>query len=419
MPVINRFVDHDELYERTLRSGITPIIINDLPNTTEADKEHIRNLTLTQLTSDTINTIPSCKCGATRGKYAIGKVCPMPTCGDVVKTNIEESSRSLLWVRAPEGVDALVSPLVWKMLSLYFTKNNHNAINWLTDSHYTSASRTPVEIDKLQRKGHERDLNYFIRNFDIIIEDLIDIFPEKPNRRYAKLRQFLDEHRDMIFSQFQPLPSRNLFITDKTNLGIYMEDAIKDALDTIYHFVSIDLEFYDRSPKVITNRTARFLARQAEFYPDYITTNFQPKPGHYRRYMLGARNIFSARGVITSVTGDHKFDEVGVPWRIAVPMYSHDIMGKLMRYGYNFNEALGYLMRKVVVYDKLIHRFLSEVFDESPGGRGPSMILHRNPTLQQGSMQRFFAYLKTDPTDPSIGMSILTVVPPNADRLAF
>jgi len=30
-------------------------------------------------------------------------------------------------------------------------------------------------------------------------------------------------------------------------------------------------------------------------------------------------------------------------------------------------------------------------------------------------MQRFFGKLKTDPTDPSIGMSILTVVPPNAD----
>lgn len=378
MPIINKFVDHDELYQYTLDSGVTPIIINDLPNTTEADKQNIRDLTLTQLTSDTINTIPSCKCGATRGKYAIGKKCPIPTCGDIVKTNIEDSSRSLLWVRAPEGVEALINPVAWKMLSTYFTKSNHCAIQWLTDSHYTSNSRTPVEIDKLQQRGHERDLNYFIRNFDDIIEDLMEIFPEKPNRRYNKLREWLLHHRSMIFSQYQPLASRNLFITDKTNLGIYMEDAIKDALDTIYHFVSIDAEFYDRTPKVIANRTSRFLARQASFYPSYISSNFQPKPGHYRRYMLGARNIFSARGVITSETGDHQHDEVGIPWRIAVPMFSHHLMGKLMRYGYNFNEALGYLMRKVVVYDKLIHKFLQETFEEVPGGRGPVTLLHRN-----------------------------------------
>lgn len=381
MPVIIELVNHDKLFEQTVKSGASPIIINDLPNTTEADKQHIRDLTITQLTSDTINTIPSCKCGATRGKYAVGKKCPIPTCGDIVKTNIDDSSRSLLWVRAPEGVDALISPVVWKMLSTYFTKNNHDAMQWLTDSHYTSASRTPVEIDKLARRGHERDLNYFIRNFDQIVQDLIDIFPEKPNRKYHKLIEWIDNNRANIFSQYQPIASRNLFITDKTTLGIYMEDAIKDALDTIYHFVSIDAEFYDRSPKVIANRTSRFLARQANFYNDYIVSNFQPKPGHFRRYVLGTRNVFSARGVITSVTGDHKYDEVEIPWRIAVPMLSHHLMGKLMRHGFNFNEALGYIMRKVAVYDKLLHKFLDEIFREFPGGRGLSFILHRNRSM--------------------------------------
>lgn len=388
MPGIIEHVNHDKLFEQTVKSGASPIIINDLPNTTEADKQHIRDLTITQLTSDTINTIPSCKCGATRGKYAVGKKCPIPTCGDIVKTNIDDSSRSLLWVRAPEGVDALISPVVWKMLSTYFTKNNHDAMQWLTDSHYTSASRTPVEIDKLARRGHERDLNYFIRNFDQIVQDLIDIFPEKPNRKYHKLIEWIDNNRANIFSQYQPIASRNLFITDKTTLGIYMEDAIKDALDTIYHFVSIDAEFYDRSPKVIANRTSRFLARQANFYNDYIVSNFQPKPGHFRRYVLGARNVFSARGVITSVTGDHKYDEVEIPWRIAVPMLSHHLMGKLMRHGFNFNEALGYIMRKVAVYDKLLHKFLDEIFREFPGGRGLSFILHRNPTLNLGLLAR-------------------------------
>lgn len=416
MPVVAELVNHDEIYYSVVAAGIKPVIINDLPYTTERDKEEIRELTITQLTSDTISIIPTCggTCKKTRGKWALGRVCTH--CGNVVRSIIDDSAKSLLWMRAPEGIRALISPVAWQMLSSYFTKNNHDAIQYLTDSAYAPTSRRPAEMEKLDARNHERDLNYFIDNFDDIIEDLMMIFPEKNNRPYADLRWWIKAHRDCIFTKYQPLPSKNLFITDKTILGIYMEDSVEDALDTIYHFVSIDLEFYDRSPRVVANRTARVLARQAAFFHSYISSNFQPKPGHLRRHVFGSRSQYAGRGVISSVTGDHRNDEVHIPWRIAIPMHQHALMGKLMRYGYNFNGALGYLLRHVAVYDELMHEFTQELFDEAHGGRGPVHLLHRNPTLQQGSMQRYFGKLKTDPSDPCIGMSILTVVAPNADK---
>lgn len=414
MPIIAELVNHDELHDDIVRSGVKPIYINDLPYTTESDKDKIKELTITQLTSDTISIIPTCggTCNKTRGKWAIGRVCEH--CGNTVKSSIEDSARSILWMRAPEGVRALISPVAWKLLSIYFTKNHIDAIQYLTDSAYTPTSKRPIEIERLDECGHERDLNYFIDNFEDIIDDLIRIFPEKPNRPYRELRQWLDMHSGDIFTKYQPLPSKNLFITDRTILGVYMEDSIKNALDTIYHFVSIDLEFYDRSPKVVSNRTARVLARQAQFYHDYLCTNFQPKPAHMRRHVFGSRSNFAGRGVISSVTGNHRHDIVEIPWRIAVPMFQHHLMGKLMRHGFHINGAYGYLLRHVAVYDSLIHQFLEEIFDEAHGGRGPSHILHRNPTLMQGSMQRYFGKLKTDPLDPCIGMSILTVTAPNA-----
>ena len=293
MPIIARLINHDHLHDRLVSNGLRPIYINDLPHTTEGDKERIKELTITQLSSDTINIIPTCggSCGKTRGRGALGKVCSF--CGNVVKTPIDDSENNALWMRAPEGVDALVSLVAWSMLSSYFTKNNHDAISWLTDSAYSPLSRKPAEIDKLEQRGHDRDLNYFIRNFDVILEDLISIFPEKPGKPYRELRWWFNYYRDDIFTKFQCLPSKNMFITDKTILGIYMENSIKDALDSIYHFVSIDAEFYDRSPKVVANRTARVLARQAVFYNSYITTNYQPKPGHMRRQVLGSRNILA------------------------------------------------------------------------------------------------------------------------------
>lgn len=378
MPIIAEVLNHDDLYDSMVKTGINPIIINDLPCTTEADKDYIKELTLTQLTSDTISIVPTCSssCKKLTGKIYLGMTCP--DCGTTVASTIEDSSRSLLWMRAPQGVDALISPIAWNMLASYFNKGNHDAISYLTDSAYSPVSRVPVEIERLSRRGHQRDLNYFIANFDTIVEDLIEIYPEKPNKPYRDLRWWLIENRDKIFSKYQPLPSKSRFITDKTIVGIYMEESISNQLDTIYHIVSIDKDFHDKTPRVIVNRTARVLAKQAAFYHKYIGTNLQPKPAHYRRHIYGSRSNWAARGVIAPETGEHAFDEVGIPWRIAVPMFSHHLMGKLMRHGYNYNEALGFVLRHVGVYNKLIHRFLDEIFNEFPGGRGPAFILHRN-----------------------------------------
>lgn len=76
MPNIAEIVDHEKLFREIVDSGITPVIINDLPCTTESDKEKIKELTLTQLTSDTLSIIPTCggACNSTRGQYALGRI---------------------------------------------------------------------------------------------------------------------------------------------------------------------------------------------------------------------------------------------------------------------------------------------------------------------------------------------------------
>lgn len=412
MPIVLELDNHNKAHAEALKR-IKTIYINDLPNSTEEDKERIKSLTLNQLNSDTVSIIPRCGCGRTKGRFALGKQCMI--CQDVVKSNIDESITSLLWFRKPEFVSNLMNPVAWGMLDTYFSKSGWSAIQYLTDSLYVGGSRIPPEIEKLSEFRLERDFNFFTENFETCVEALMAVFKPKPNKPYNELIDWLDNGRDCIFSDFQPVLNRALFVTDKTNLGIYMENSVKDAVDAYYHVVSIDKDFHDRSEKVIVNRTARMQARMATFFDKYTGSNMQPKPAHYRRHIYGSRVLFAARGVISSVTDHHNHDEVGVPWCIAVPMYQHHLMGKLMRHGFTYNGALGYVYRHVHIYDELIHRFLDEIFREYPGGRGPVMLLHRNPTLQQGSMQRVFGYLKTDTRDKTISMSILIVVAPNAD----
>lgn len=428
MPNIAELVDHQAVYDELIENGVAPVIINDLPSATEDDRKRIKELTITQLSSDTISLVPTCgvSCNKTRGRYAIGTTCPH--CGNVVESTVADNAKSVLWLRAPKGVNTMMTPVMTRMLSSYFTKAGYDAIAWLTDSGYSPVSRVPLEIEKLARRNHGRDLNYFSENFDQILADLMDIFPEKSNRPYNELHRFIQENRHKIFSRYLPLPSKNLFVVNKTVLGVYMELSIQDSLDIIYHFVSIDRDFYDRSPKVIMNRTARCLYRQSLFYDSYIRTNMQPKPAHMRRHLYGSRNVFSGRAVIISMTDPHRYDTVGIPWRMAVPMFQHDLSGILQREGMTHNEALGHIMRHVCVYDERICRHLKDIFSqastskrskygltEETESRGPAFLLHRNPTLGPGSMQRFFGILKEDPRDPCISMSILTVTSPNAD----
>jgi len=375
LPIVLEVEDHDRMFAQTIER-VEPIFLNDLANSTEEDKERIRALTMNQLNSDTISIIPRCGCGHTKGRFALGKQCPV--CQDVVKSNIDESVTSLLWFRKPEFVHKLVNPAVWSMLSSYFSKSNFNAIQYLTDNLYTAGTRTPPEIEKLSEYGFERDLNFFTRNFDDVLGGLMSAFKQKANKPYRELIDFLDDNRSRIFSDQQPVLNRAMFVADKTNLGIYMENSVKDALDAYYHVVSIDKDFHDRSEKVIVNRTARMQARMAAFFDSYTGTNMQPKPGHARRHVYGSRVIFSARGVISSTTDHHRHDEIGVPWCIAVPMFQHHLVGMLMRHGFTYNGALGYVYRHVHIYDELLHRFLDQIFREYPGGRGPSMLLHRN-----------------------------------------
>lgn len=378
LPTIYRLEDNDAAFALAESTGkIT--VINNLPIATEDDKERIRELTITQLKSDSLSTVPICspRCAKPiRGRWALGKKCP--TCGNLVTAVMDNRIKSDLWFTAPKGVEALINPVIINMLGSYFTKSYCNMILWLTDGGYTPGGRIPSELLKLQEYKFERNLNFFVQNFDEIFEVLCSIMDEKPKKTFAKLREFIQNNREVIFPKAIPLMSKTMLIADKTNVGIFMEESVENVLDTIYHLVSIDRDFHDKRPEVVMNRTARQLGRLAKFYHDYAGTNMQKKHSHMRRGLYGHRNIFSGRGVISSDTGNHRHDELGMPWRIAVPIFQHHLVGMLMKKGFRQNHALKIVMDHVNVYSTRMHGMLDDLFGQFYGGRGPSCILHRN-----------------------------------------
>jgi hypothetical protein len=114
--VFLQLVNQDEVFNHF--SSKEPIIINDLSDTSEEEKEHIYNLIFTKydlINSDLLSNIPSCDCGNTVGVDKLGdgkyiKAVECPDCHTEVTAPHQRDLEPLIWLRAPKGVTALIRP---------------------------------------------------------------------------------------------------------------------------------------------------------------------------------------------------------------------------------------------------------------------------------------------------------------------
>lgn len=350
-----------------------PLIVNDLLNSTDDEKNKVRELITTKYSSDMLSVLPTCQCGETSGEYSIGVKCPI--CNTTVHSVIDENIEPLLWFRAPKGVHALINPIIWIMLKNRFKKSGFSIIQWVCDTTYRPTVRQPKIIDDLLYLGIQRGYNNFIENFDKIIEVLFNLKDFKVKRtKIDYLYLLIKENRDKIFSNYLPLPNRSLLIIEKTNLGIYVDRTVLGAIDAIDMVVNIDSELLDLSVRVKENRTVKSIAKLSEFQEGFIKTNLSGKPGVYRKHTFGSRTHFSFRTVVTSLTGDHKYDEIHIPWGVGITAFRTHLMNKLLRRGMSHNSAVGFLYGHVEKYSPM----LDEIFNELIAEQMPVVILQRN-----------------------------------------
>ncbi len=408
MPVFQKLVNFDEMFSQ-LREP--PLIINNLLNSTDEEKLKVRDLITTKYSSDMLSILPSCQCGKTKGEHTVGTKCIV--CGSVVRSVIDENIEPLVWFSAPKGVLAMINPIIWTMLKNRFKKSGFSIIQWICDTTYNPRIRQPKIINDLIEMGIQRGYNNFITNFDRIMEMLFSIRELKTKKtKVDYLANLIRDYRDCIFSQYLPLPNKSLLIIEKTNMGIYVDRTVVGAIDAIEMVVNIDSELTDHSVRVKENRTVKAIAKLAEFYEGFIKTNLSGKPGVYRKHMFGSRVHHSFRTVVTSLTGDHKYDEIHIPWGVAMTAFRTHLMNKLLRRGFSHNDAVGYLYGHVEKHNQM----LEDIFNELLAEKQPTVILQRNPSLLQGSAQTVrISKVKTNVNDKTVSMSILIVKAPNAD----
>jgi hypothetical protein len=410
MPVYQKLINFDEMVSQLKNS---PIILNNLLDSSLDEKDVIDGFVRVRFTGDTLSALPSCNCGKLSGGYSIGQHCR--ECYSDVKPIIAGEIDPLIWFKAPEGIIALINPTVWIMLEDRLCVNGFSILQWICDTSYRSNIKKPEIIDELIALDIKRGYNNFVTNF---LEIISFLFQLKAFRLKGKKRDYLYDliiyNMNCVFSQYIPMPNRALLIIQKTNLGVYIDKGILIAMDAIRLMTGVDLD----SRKKLTekeNRTVKAISKLASYYEYFHKEKLSTKLGILRKHIFGSRAHFSFRTVVTSITKPHFYDEIHIPWGVGATVFRPHLMNKLLKLGYNYNQAIGFLYAHVTEYHPLLDDLFKELISESEVGRIPC-IVQRNPSLLQGSAQLVgISKVKTDPGDLTVGISILIIRAPNGD----
>lgn len=421
MGVIQRLVNFDHVIKH---SSDPLVVINDLKQTTDSDRAALNRLiSTTYENTDFFSNEPSCECGTLRGGWMLNVVCP--ECQHPVLENFDQDLRPLVWMRSPHGVAKLINPMVWLMLSETFTKGKSksdpgfNMIEWLcnTDYHIGDRRGQIAEINEANIMGMQRGYNNFVTHFDEYIEMLYSMsgFSKAKKGKETDLQVLLREQRDCLFSDYLPLPNKSLLIIEDTQVGTFVDPILTVATDAILTIASVDDPLMGLTVRQKENRTAKTLAKMSNFYFEVYRSVFAGKPGLFRKNVLGTRNDFSTRSVISSRTKAHRYDELEMSWGQAVTMLKLHLQSGLFKQGFTPNESQGYLQKHTYTYSKRIDELFKQMIDQNPEKAFIGTYC-RNPSLGRGSVQRLkVTQIKTDPADPTTGLSIINVNQYNAD----
>nr|DAT18033.1 MAG TPA: RNA polymerase I subunit [Caudoviricetes sp.] len=393
-----------------------PIIVNDLDRRYPEDIELLDRYLLTNYDTATFSMIPQCECGKLVGGYLRGKVCK--ECDSEVLVHTEVPIESNLWLKVPDEVDAFISPIAYLKLSDAFTVNKIDIIRWMCDIHYKGDFNSNPVIVKLKERGVQRGYNNFIRNFHHYIKILLSpgIYITSSDRR-KEIQSWIDEHQDNLFSQYLPLPNRIALVTEKTSTGRYGEiTKFGGSIEAAMTMASLKTRIDPPNLAIRESTTIKCVMLLAAFYKEQYKNSIGRKEGWVRKHICGTRMPFTARNVIVSIHEKHDYDELHVPWAMAIGLLRIHLLNKFLRDGYSPNEAFTILHGHVNRNHPVIRRYLDELIAESPY-KGIPCCFNRNPTLLRLSMQQLYiTKIHDDINNDTIGLSVLVLKGYNAER---
>lgn len=410
-------------YERVFRHLSTPpIMVNDFDLASASERERLNNLLYSRYDGDTLSNIPKCDCGKTTGAFNLNRRCL--SCGTLVEVVTEKPLESLLWMEAPKGIPGFPNLTVWRILSKWMTHSGFNLLEYMTNPYYRANVKPTEKIRKFDDLGLPMGLCNFHDHYDEIIETLYKHrFLQTGNKAQRELMEYLQSVRDITFTRHLPFPSKLLFITEKSNKNIYSDYTMAPAVEAILTLASMysgqksnDQESFEEPDiRMKESRCIKTVVQLDSFYKSFESKIAFKKPGIFRKLVFGVRPHWTFRAVISSQHKPHRYDELEIPWSLAVLLFKTHLSNKLLKRNFTPNDIVSLLYENTLKHHLLLESLFNELLEEAPGGSIPTLYL-RNPTLRRASMQCLkISKVKTDPSINSVSFSVLCLKGPNAD----
>jgi len=432
MPIILELVKFDDIFHQTSNEKI---FINNIDIFSNETKEILDKIITSKYSEDNISLIPSCSCGHTQGGYYIGNICPV--CKTTVKVSTEDNISFLVWLKQPIGIEKLLNPVIVSMLDENFKIGRQPAfhcLRYMMQTNYKldkrvmdSCGYANYTLDEyLEKYNIQRGYNSFIQNFDNILEILFlvcykhrnkskkfrDFDEEISQDKEHKVVDFVLRNKDKILNEYLPFPNRIIFAYETNELGTFIEKDIIVPINVIRRLTGIDIS--SKRQKVKENMIGTSLLDMSTFYREYFKKVVFKNEGLIRQQVISTRSQFSARAVITSISGPHEYDEMHLPWSVACSLFREHLLNRLMRMGYIYRDALSLIISHIEKYNPILDSIFQEMINEE--GNGIAVYFNRNPSLGRGSIQRHrITKIKKDVRDKTISISLLVAKAYNAD----
>ena len=407
-------VNLDQVFES---ATTPPVLVNKYNVSTMEDKQILDSMIYTFYQGDSLNVVPKCECGRTKGASKINSYCPR--CGTKIYPVSERPLESLVWIAPPDGVNTFINPQAWTMLSKALTHGGINGLAWLCDPTLPTGNEPHREIRRLMDLGIERGINYFHEHFDEIIEMLFNagVISGTSRRQKDDLRAFINLYRDSIFCKYLPIPSRTGFVTEKSITGSFADTTMKTAIEAIRTISATVHALTPLDIRRLQHRTVKANEYLAQYHQDYMAATLTSKRGWLRKNVFGSPLYFTFRAVISSLSGRHEYDELHLPWGVAVSTYEIHLTAKMNHLTnpeknnrpYVPNDIKKHLREHTLRYSPLLDGLFKELIAES-AYKGLPVLFNRNPSLDRGSIQTFFVTkIIPDPKITAVAMSVLTL----------
>jgi hypothetical protein len=418
-----QLVDHDAQYELTRdRSGIEPIILNrfDLSNPDYIDQ--LSDLIFSDGTG--ADFIAKCQCGALEGNNKIGMTCSL--CDSIVSQNNLLDEDNLVcrnWLEAPKDLpNGWLAPKVYLNLAnwLSYDKGRKNYLDDILDVD----SLTPFDIaDVVRGKGFGYLYDHFdrIMTFFILDHPVISKKADTPSMKF-----FLSMYKDRLFCHYIPILNSAISPIVSPDNGSGNKRRYSDVTADDILKAAISLSRLEHSPKkknrqLYVERTAFQAFKSIISYVETSTKNYvSAKKAIPRTHIFGSRFHWSFRGVVTPIVGPHDYDELHIPWRMAVNTLRVHLYGVLCtKYGLSINQTVAKVRQALQAVDQDILDIINKMIEDSPFP-GLPCVWDRPPSIRDGSvMLKFWTKIKTDIDDSSVGITPIDVALPNARKTLF